>query len=93
MTDKKKRRKKLGDLLQNKEENHATTFSSNPKKDRLSLVGRNAQTVTALHPTGEIRLNDRLYDAVAHQGSFIEPFATVRITGWVDFRLTVERID
>lgn len=87
-----KRPKSLFGLRKNEIENRATTFSNHPSTDRASLIGLQAKTTTALHPTGQIAINGRTFDAVA-EGTFIEPFRTVRVTGTRDFRLTVERLE
>lgn len=86
------KRKKEPWLKPNRVEHRATTFSNDPEQDRTPLLGLKARTTTALHPTGAISVEGRTYDAVA-EGTFIEPFQTVRITGTRDFRLTVERAD
>jgi membrane-bound ClpP family serine protease len=80
-----------GWLKPNKIEHKATTFSHDPARERDPLIGLEAKTVTNLHPTGEIRVKGRCYDAVA-EGTFIGPNEKVRITGARDFRLIVERI-
>jgi membrane-bound ClpP family serine protease len=79
-------------LRKNEIENRATTFSNDPVTDRVPLIGQQAKTTTALRPTGEIQIHGRTFDAVA-EGTFIEPFRQVRITGTRDFRLTVERLE
>lgn len=78
-------------LQPNATENHATTFCSNPARDRLPLVGLKGRTVTSLKPTGEIRVKGRTFDAVA-EGSFIDSDQPIRVTGLRDFRLIVKRL-
>lgn len=78
-------------LKPNRSENHGTTFSNHPARDRDSLMGLEAKTITTLRPTGEIRVKGRVYDAVA-EGTFVDSGERVRITGSRDFRIVVERI-
>lgn len=78
-------------LRQNKAQVSGTAFSARPEQDRKPLIGREARTVTSLHPTGEIRIDGRLIDAVA-EGTFVEAGEKVRVTGTRDFRLIVERV-
>jgi membrane-bound ClpP family serine protease len=77
-------------LPKNQARLRGTTFSSDPAR-REALVGREGKTVTTLHPTGEIRVGGKLFDAVA-EGAFIEEGERVQITGTRDFRLIVERV-
>jgi len=75
-------------LPKNEAELRGTTFSAQPEKDRHPLIGLEGRAVTSLHPTGEILVEGRRYDAVA-DGCFIEPEQVVRVTELRDFRLVV----
>ncbi len=58
----------------------------------LSLVGREAEVITALRPAGTIRVDDRRIDAVS-DGTFIEEHRSVRIREVCGSRVVVDPIE
>lgn len=87
----KEKRSREGWLQPNRIENRATTFSNDPEGERKALIGLEGETVTALKPTGEVRIDGRFYNAVA-EGTFVDKGERIRITGSRDFRVIVEKI-
>jgi len=58
----------------------------------LSLVGREAEVITALRPAGTIRVDDRRIDAVS-DGVFIEERRLVRIREVCGSRVVVDPVE
>jgi membrane-bound serine protease (ClpP class) len=61
-------------------------------KSDLSLIGREAEVITALRPAGTIRVDDRRVDAVS-DGVFIEEHRMVRIREVCGSRVVVDPLE
>lgn len=58
--------------------------------DLKALVGKNAETITDLRPSGKIKINDIIYDAVS-LGDFIDANTNVKIIKYENAQLYVSK--
>ena len=79
-----------GTLTQSMSQQTADGYVS--AKSDLTLIGREAEVITALRPAGTIRVDDRRIDAVS-DGVFIEERRRVRIREVCGSRVVVDPVE
>lgn len=82
------RRTKVGKalLLQATQQGRTTT-----RETQAQLVGERGVTLTVLSPSGSVRINGEIYEAISEDG-YIARDEEIRVVSQGNFRLVVERV-
>jgi len=69
----------------------AVTGKSSSVHASDDVIGKSAETLTAMAPTGMIRIKDQTYEAYSQSG-MLSKGETVRVVGKDNFRLIIEKL-